>query len=161
MTDNNLSLDLSKLKRLYYRQYTTKQRIHKVVFSFGILIIGGLIYVGCRDKSLLMFNWFEQIGIGGEVDAFRKLINSEGIYGWIKYNLPAGLWLFAYMFLVDTIWNGSKSISSFLFVFSLPFFALLSEFLQYFNLFPGNFDWMDITSYILAILLFIIIKILK
>jgi hypothetical protein len=108
-----------------------------------------------------MFSWFEQLGIIGEVDAFRGFVNLEGVYGWVKNCLPDGLWLFAYMFLVDAIWNGSKSISSYIYIFSLPFFALLSEFLQYFSLFPGVFDWIDVASYIFAILLYIIFKLIK
>jgi hypothetical protein len=108
-----------------------------------------------------MFSWFEQLGVSGEVDAFRGLVNSEGVYGWVKNSLPDGLWLFAYMFLVDAIWNGSKSISSYIFIFSLPFFALLSEFLQYFGMLPGVFDWIDVASYLFAILLFVIVKLIK
>lgn len=161
MAGNIIPLDISTIKQLYFRQYTNKQRIVNVVLSFAILIIGGLIYVGFRDKSLLMFNWFEQLGIIGEVDAFRGLVNSEGLYGWVKYSLPDGLWLFAYMFLVDTIWNGSKSISSYIFISSLPFLALLSELLQYFGLVPGVFDWIDVASYLFAILLYVIIKLIK
>lgn len=161
MVDNIIPLDFSTIKQFYFRQYTNKQRIVKAVLSFAILIIGGLIYVGFRDKSLLMFNWFEQLGISGEIDKFRGLLNSEGVYGWVKYSLPDGLWLFAYMFLVDAIWNGSKSISSYIFIFSLPFFALLSEFLQYLGLFPGVFDWIDVASYLFAILLNVIIKLIK
>ena len=161
MVGNIIPLDLSTFKQLYYRQYTNRQRIVKVVLSFAILIIGGLIYVGFRDKSLLMFRWFEQLGISGEVDTFRNLVNSEGIYGWVKNSLPDGLWIFAYMFLVDAIWNGSKSISSYIFIFSLPCFALLSELLQYFSLFPGVFDWVDVASYLFAILLYVIIKLIK
>ncbi len=161
MADNYIQLDLSTIKQLYNRQYTTNQRIVKVLLSFAILIIGGLIYVGFRDKSLLMFRWFEQLGISGEVDTFRNLVNSEGIYGWVKNSLPDGLWIFAYMFLVDAIWNGSKSISSYIFIFSLPCFALLSEFLQYFGLFTGVFDWVDVASYLFAILLYVIIKLIK
>lgn len=161
MIGNIIQLDLSTIKHLYNRQYTTSQRIVKVILSFTILIIGGLIYVGFRDKSLLMFRWFEQLGISGEVNAFRNLVNSEGIYGWVKNSLPDGLWVFAYMFLVDAIWNGSKSISSYIFIFSLPGFALLSEFLQYFGLFPGVFDWIDVASYSFAIILYIIIKLIK
>lgn len=161
MADNIIPLDFSTFKHLYYRQYTNRQRIVKVILSFAILIIGGLIYVGFRDKSLLMFSWFEQLGISGEVDAFRGLVNSEGVYGWVKNSLPDGLWLFAYMFLVDAIWNGSKSISSYIFIFSLPSFALLSEFLQYFDMLPGVFDWIDVASYLFAILLFVIVKLIK
>ena len=161
MAGNIIPLDFSTFKQLYYRQYTNRQRIVKVILSFAILIIGGLIYVGFRDKSLLMFSWFEQFGVSGEVDAFRGLVNSEGVYGWVKNSLPDGLWLFAYMFLVDAIWNGSKSISSYIFIFSLPFFALLSEFLQYFGMLPGVFDWIDVASYLFAILLFVIVKLIK
>lgn len=161
MIGNIIQLDLSTIKHLYNRQYTTSQRIVKVILSFTILIIGGLIYVGFRDKSLLMFNWFENLGISGEVDLFRDLVNSEGVYGWVKNSLPDGLWIFAYMFLVDAIWNGSKSLSSYIFIFSLPCFALLSEFLQYFGLFPGVFDWIDVASYSFAILLYVIIKLIK
>lgn len=153
--------DFSTLKQLYHRQYTNEQRIVKGILSFSILILGGLIYIGCRDKSLLMFKWFDHLGIGGKIDSFRNLINSEGVYGWVKYSLPDGLWVFAYMFLVDAIWNGSKSISSYIFIYSLPSFAVLSEILQYFGLFPGVFDWIDIASYLLAILLYIFVKLLK
>jgi hypothetical protein len=160
MLDNTIPLDLSTFKQLYFRQYTNKQRIAKVFLSFVILIIGGLIYIGFRDKSLLMFSWFEQLGISDEVDVFRNLVNSEGVYGWLKYSLPDGLWVFAYMFLVDAIWNGSKSISSYIFIFSLPCFALILEFLQYFGLFPGVFDWIDVASYSFAIILYIFIKLI-
>ena len=128
-----IPLEMSMIKQRYYRQYTNKQRIVKVILSFAILIIGGLIYVGFRDKSLLMFTWFEQLGVSGEVDAIRGLVNS----------------------------GGAKSISSYIFIFSLPFFALLSEFLQYFGLFPGVFDWVDVASYLFAILLYVITKLIK
>ena len=154
-------MKFSTIYQLYYREYSNTQRVFKIILSFIILIIGGLIYVGCREKSLLMFDWFQQLGINNEIDTFRGFVNSDGIYGWVKNSLPDGLWLFAYMFLVDAIWNGSKSISSYIFIYSLPFFALLSEFLQYFGLVPGVFDWIDVVSYLFAIVLFIFIKIIK
>lgn len=151
---------LSTIFQLYYREYTNKQRIFKVFLSFIILIVGGLIYVACREKSLLMFHWFDTLGISNDIDWFRGVINSEGVYGWVKNSLPDGLWLFSYMFLVDAIWNGSKSISSHVFIYSLPIFALMSEFLQLFGLFPGVFDWIDIASYLLAIFLYITTKLI-
>lgn len=142
-------------------QYSNQLRLAKVLLSFLILSVGGLIYVGCRDKSLLMFKWFNQLGLSGAVDTFRGLINSEGVYGWVKNSLPDGLWLFAYMFLIDALWNGTKSIISYIFLFYLPVLALLSEFLQYFGLMPGVFDWIDVASYSFAILLFFIVKLIK
>lgn len=149
------------IKNRFHKQYSIKIRILRVIISFVILIIGGLIYVAYRDKSLEMFNWFDCLGLDDAVIFFRNLMFSNGIYGWIKYSLPDGLWLFAYMFTIDSIWNGSKKLISYIFIFCLPLLALLSEFLQYFGLIPGVFDLIDLASYLCAILLFILIKLLK
>lgn len=154
-------MDLSAIFQLYHREYSNEQRIFKISLSFLILIAGGLIYIACREKSLLMFNWFDYLGISSGIDTFREFINAEGVYGWVKNSLPDGLWLFAYMFLVDALWNGSKSICSYIFIYSLPFFALMSEFLQYSGLVPGVFDWVDVVSYSFAIVLYLLIKIIK
>ena len=153
-------MDIAILKNRYFREYSLKDRIGRSILSLLILCIGGLIYVGLRDKSLLMFDWFYHLGISQHVEIFRGLFNSEGVYGWVKNSLPDGLWLFSYMFLVDAIWNGSKSISAYIFIYYLPILALVSEFSQYFGLVPGVFDWIDVASYLFAILLYITIKLL-
>ena len=153
-------MDIALLKNRYFREYSLKDRIERSILSLLILCIGGLLYIGLRDKSLLMFNWFNHLGLSQHVDIFRGLFNSEGVYGWVKNSLPDGLWLFSYMFLVDAIWNGSKSISAYIFIYYLPILALVSEFSQYFGLVPGVFDWIDVASYLFAILLYITIKLL-
>jgi hypothetical protein len=153
-------MDIAILKNRYFREYSLKDRIGRSILSLLILCIGGLIYIGLRDKSLLMFDWFNHLGISQHVEIFRGLFNSEGVYGWVKNSLPDGLWLFSYMFLVDAIWNGSKSISAYIFIYYLPILALVSEFSQYFGLVPGVFDWIDVASYLFAILLYITIKLL-
>lgn len=126
-----------------------------------ILLLGGLVYVIYREKSLLMFNWFDSIGISNEIDWLRRLFQGEGIYGWVKYSLPDGLWAFSYMFIVDAIWGSERNAISILFLWGLPVMAVLSECLQYFGLLPGVFDWTDMASYLLAIIVFLIIKLLK
>ncbi len=145
----------------YYRQHSIKYRAAKVMLSLVILLLGGLIYVIFRDKSLLMFDWFKTIGISNEVDGLRRLFQGEGIYGWVKYSLPDGLWIFSYMFIVDAIWDRERNVVSMIFLWGLPIVAILSECLQYLGLLPGVFDWMDMASYMLAITLFLIIKHLK
>lgn len=152
-------MELTISYNLFRKQYG--YRIVRTLIALAFLTIGGLIYIGCRDKSLLMFSWFNSLGFDGLVDSFRNLIDSEGIYGWVKNSLPDGLWLFSYMFLVDTIWNGAGKKVSYIFIYSLPFFAILSELLQYLGLCPGVFDWMDIASYAFAIVLFLGIKMFK
>ena len=78
----------------YYRRHSIKYRATKVIISLVILLLGGLVYVIYREKSLLMFNWFDSIGISNEIDWLRRLFQGEGIYGWVKYSLPDGLWRF-------------------------------------------------------------------
>lgn len=130
----------------------------KILLSIILTLFGGLIYVLYRDKSLLMFSWFESIGLNSVVDYIRdKNVMIEPYY-WIKYNLPAGLWLFSYMFIIDAIWSDSKSVNRKMFIWILPAVALLSELMQIFGLCPGTFDIFDLLSYLLAIILFKIIK---
>ena len=145
----------------YYKQHSIKNRATRIILSLGILSLGGLIYIIYRDKSLLMFDWFNSIGISSEIDELRNLFQGEGIYGWVKYSLPDGLWIFSYMFLIDAIWDGKTNSISKLFLWSLPIVAVLSECLQCFGVFPGVFDWVDMASYIFAIILSLIIKLLK
>ena len=145
----------------YYRRHRIKYRATKVFISLVILLLGGLVYVIYRDKSLLMFNWFDSIGISNEIDWLRRLFQGEGIYGWVKYSLPDGLWLFSYMYIVDAIWDSEKNAMSILFLWGLPVVAVSSECLQYFGLLPGVFDWIDMASYLSAITVFLIIKLIK
>lgn len=145
----------------YYKQHSIKNRATRIILSLGFLSLGGLIYIIYRDKSLLMFDWFNSIGISSGIDGLRSLFQGDGVYGWVKYSLPDGLWIFSYMFLIDAIWNGEKIITSKLFLWFLPIVAILSECLQYFGLLSGVFDWKDMASYTLAITLFLIIKLLK
>lgn len=145
----------------YNSSYSKKSRISRIILSLVILLTGGLIYVIYRDKSLLMFNWFDSLGISKQVDCLRDIAQGGGIYDWVKYSLPDGLWIFSYMFIIDAIWNGERNALSFIFIYGLPFIAILSEFLQCFGLCPGVFDWKDLASYVFAIMLFLIIKLLK
>ena len=145
----------------FHREYSNRQRFFRIILSLFLLVMGGLIYVGYREQSLVMFDWARLLRLNEEVENFRGTVKYYSLYDWVKYSLPDGLWLLAYMFCTDAIWNGDKSRVSYIFIFGLPFFALLSEFFQYLWLIIGVFDWIDICSYVLAILLFLIIKILN
>lgn len=154
-------MNCSFILHSYCRQHSIMYRATKVVLSLIILFMGGLIYVVYRDKSLLMFDWFDYLGISNAVEGFRNLFQVESVYGWVKYSLPDGLWIFSYMFIVDAIWDKEKNTVSMIFLWGLPIVAVLSECFQYFGLLPGVFDWMDMASYLFAIALFLIIKLLK
>lgn len=133
-------------------------RIAEMTIGLFALTFGGIIYILYRSKSLLMFDWFQNLGLSDSIDDFRSNGEMPNMYGWIKYNLPAGLWLFAYMFVIDAVWGKDKNRVSMYFLYVLPLLAVASEFIQFVGLLPGTFDVMDLLSYVSAILLFLIIK---
>jgi hypothetical protein len=135
-------------------------RVTEATIGLVALTIGGLIYIRYRSESLLMFDWFHNLGLTNFIEFFRSNSEASNLYGWVKFNLPAGLWLFAYMFLIDAVWAKDKNYVSMYFLYILPLLAIVSEFMQFVGLVPGTFDVMDLLSYISAILLFVIIKII-
>ena len=133
-------------------------RIAEAAIGLVALTIGGLIYIRYRSESLLMFDWFHNFGLSDSIEIFRSNDGMPNVYEWVKYNLPAGLWLFAYMFVIDAVWGKDKNCVSMYFLYVLPLLAVASEFMQFVGLLPGTFDIMDLVSYISATILFVIIK---
>ena len=135
----------------------TQIRIAKVTIGVVTLIIGGLIYIIYRSETLLMFDWFRILGISRYIDKLRAT-DYQNIYEWVKNSLPAGLWLFSYMFIIDSVWEKDKCIAYKFYIYVLPVLAVLSEFMQYIKILPGTFDINDLLSYFFAILLYLLIK---
>lgn len=132
--------------------------IFKVLTSIVVLFIGGLIYLGWRTGNLVMFQLIEKWGMSDYLKSFRDISTNYSIYEWIKYSMPDGLWLFSYMFLIDTVWGNHKCISYYIFLWTLPAAAILSELLQFITIVPGTFDFIDLSCYILAVVVFYILK---
>ena len=134
-------------------------RIVKAIIGVAALIIGGLIYIRYRSENLLMFDWYHDLGLTDYIESFRKNADTLSVYGWFKYNMPAGLWLFAYMFIIDSVWGKEKNNTKKVYLYALPVVAIVSEIMQYVSILPGTFDIMDLLCYALAILIFTIINI--
>jgi hypothetical protein len=133
-------------------------RIVEAAIGLVALVIGGLIYIRYRNESLLMFDWFQELRISNIIGEYRVDVDKSSVYEWVKYNMPAGLWLFSYMFIIDSLWGNDNNAVYRCFLYVLPIMALVSELMQLFKILPGTYDFMDLFSYVLAILLFIIIK---
>ena len=136
----------------------TITRIVKATIGIVTLTAGGLIYILYRDNSLLMFDWFQHLGISSYINTIRTNTENQNLYGWVKNSMPAGLWLFSYLFIIDSIWGKDKSFIYWCFLCFLPIIAILSELMQYFKLLSGTFDILDLISYSFAIVLFTTIK---
>lgn len=131
----------------------------KLVVAIILLFVGGLIYVIFRSDNLLMFYWFRDLGLDGIVIKLKEEYGQMNIWYWVRYNMPAGLWLLSYMFIIDSIWDDGNGYAYKYFITILPITAIFSEAIQFFHLLPGTFDILDIISYVFAILFFITLKI--
>ena len=134
------------------------KRIIEAAIGLVAITIGGLIYIRYRDENLLMFDWFQNIGILNCIESFRSVNDSQNLYGWVNNSMPAALWLFSYLFIIDSIWGKETSIIYKYDLYIMPVLAVGSEYLQYFSVLPGTYDILDVLGYAVACLLFIIIK---
>ena len=132
----------------------------KIFLAVLLLTIGGLIYIGFRSESLLMFEWYEHIGGYRYILSFRKLCSQYEVSQFVKYSLPDGLWLLSYMILIGTIWGNNRCNTYRLFIYSMPLIAVILELLQSQFSVLGTFDVLDILSYILAITIYGLIQLL-
>ena len=124
------------------------------LITFNIILpilLGGIIYVIFRTKSLTMFSWFENLGLSSLVTILRdKFTSFKGfVPSWFYYSLPDGLWMYSFSSSFIIFINGKKSI--FLWLLIPLFTGPVVEILQLLELFPGTFDIIDIFFYILAI----------
>ena len=125
------------------------------ILSLGI---GGIIYLFFRPRTLYMFSyvpndvieWIDRTKL-----SFQYINNLE----FVIYNLPAGLWTISYIILMQLIMTDSRGINRILWIYSLPLFLTIVEFLQLFSFFPGTFDVLDIVVYIIPIIFSILIDI--
>ena len=142
--------------------HLSSKRLTTFVVGLGLLFFSGLTYVTFRGDDLLMFRWFDDLGISEMVYSFRTHTAPLAPLDTLVYNYPAAFWLLSYLLIIDSLWHSPKNATDGftyrLFLSVLPASALLSEALQYGGFFPGTFDPQDFIAYLAAVGVFIIIK---
>jgi len=112
------------------------------------ILIGGMIYIVSRSKSLKMFDWFEKINLSNEIGIIRDYSSNVQLPNWIIYNLPDLLWVFSFTSLLFIIWSKQiKKENVFYLIFPMGI-GVLSEFGQLFSMINGTFDTVDIIFYV-------------
>ena len=137
---------------------TTANKILWVSISILSLVIGGIIYLFFRSRTLYMFYYIPNdiiTWIDRTTPSFIDIKNLE----FVIYNLPAGLWTISYLILMQLIIPDARGINRMIWIYSLPFILRFVEFLQLLNFVPGTFDFMDIIVYIIPIIFSILIDI--
>ena len=136
----------------------------KMIIGILPVIVGGLIYLTYRTDSLLMFGWFNKIGLSDTIDLLRsnQLLQNLTIPNWIKFSLPDALWLFSFNYILLTLWNFNLNRQSAFWLFLAPTIGLFSEIGQLIGLVPGTFDLVDLLLLLIATLIpFLLVNNLK
>ena len=124
--------------------------VKKVILHIALpIFIGSMIYILCREKELLMFNWFNYLKLNFIIDFLRNNFYEYRIYipKSILFSLPDALWVYSFtMFL--SIYFKNRIILSVIFVGSI-----ITEILQLWFV-VGTFDIYDViymfTLYLIA-----------
>ena len=126
--------------------YLSGNRLCILLCAFAIFL-GGIIYILFRPTEIVFFNWIPSVGLDNWFNMTRQ--KSLSLYPylpeWIVFSLPNGLWAFAYALLITVIWSGSKSLTKYFWMASIPLLVLGFEILQYSGVIPGTFCVQDIT----------------
>lgn len=125
------------------------------IFVLLPLLLGGFIYVGFRPKSLIMFSWFESIGIDGVIDMYRNIVSNIKLPEFVIYSIPTGLYVFAILMYCRFVIN--NFFYQQIITFSIIFITIISEVFQDFFI-PGTSCYFDIIVNFSFIWLFLHIR---
>lgn len=126
--------------------------MRKLGITLFALLAGGLIYVCWRSETIVMFTWFNSIGIARPIEVLRNTMSSYShlLPGWFLYSLPNALWLFSGLVIFDVIWGPKITFSKLLWLSIMGIVATGVEVGQALKLFPGTFDYNDISLMLIA-----------
>lgn len=117
----------------------------KLGIALIALLVGCVIYILWRSETLMMFVWFERLGLNNFFESMRNsaLGLSISLPNWFLFSLPNALWLFSGLLVFDFIWGTKVSVSKLLWLSMFCMIAFGAELSQALGLLPGTFDWQD------------------
>jgi hypothetical protein len=122
-----------------------------LAIAAGAMLLGGLLYVAYRPTSLLMFDWFEAIGLGPAVASLRIAASElPPPPTWAIGSLPYALWLLSGLLVLAWIWQGVQGAAPLVWMGLLAAIAIGGEIGQWLGAVPGTFDPIDLSLVIAA-----------
>lgn len=138
-----------------------KRSLAKDICQTGValllFLLGVLTYIGFRSDNLRMFSWADALGVHSVILYIRECFCNISVGSFVSYSLPDGLWLLAYLMIIDAIWR-ENSKGKLFFITLLPFSAICSEIFQLIGIVNGVFDILDLAAYLGAILIYKLLK---
>lgn len=119
----------------------------KLTVSIVSLFIGGAIYVLFRPTTLLLFRTLRDVGMMGAVERMRECAAGWNLPGFVVNCLPNGLWVVAYILLMDVLWRNHSELTRLRWASIIPLAGCVAEAGQWFGYIPGTFDFWDFVCY--------------
>lgn len=129
-----------------------------MILSGICFLFGGSIYLFYRTTDMYMFAPLHALGLTDVLQQLRSVSVCYSPPDWVVYCLPDGLWLLSYMLLMDAIWRPDRGAVCLFLLYALPLLTVVSELMQMVGWIPGVGDMGDLVAYVVAILLFHLIK---
>lgn len=125
----------------------------KIIIAMMAMFVGGIIYILWRSNSLIMFTWFDALGVRSQVVMLREHaeLYSSIFPCWVFFSLPQALWFFSGMVAFNCVWGKYDVLSKWLWLIVFCSVAFGFEFGQYIGLVSGYFDIFDMALLILAL----------
>ena len=144
-----------KYNDVQVRQWLKANRV-RIITIVMMLMVGGLVYLLFRPRTLLLFHVADAMGLSSVITRCRSAVEGITLPDWMIYCLPNALWAGAYVLLADSVLKGRSVRLRLLVTAVIPALGLLSEVMQAFGLLPGTFDGWDVVAYALPYLLYLI-----
>lgn len=130
------------------------------ILSILCLILGGIVYLVYRTRTLLMFHFLSSDCIS-ILDSAKTTVNipNNTFTSFVVYSLPAALWTISYILFMHLICIDMPKIARLIWIYSLPILLCLVEFLQILPVISGTFDIIDVLCYIIPIIVSLLIDI--
>ena len=116
------------------------------------LLLGGLVYLAFRSTDLLMFRWFDALGLETLILSLREFLQSMNLDlpNWVVYNFPDGCWVWSLTSACTWIWERIDSWESGLWICSSILLGVASEVAQHYQLISGVGDVYDVLCMVCA-----------
>lgn len=126
--------------------------LSRICISFLLLVLGALIYLVFR-QDVLFLQWMD-----AEVLEYIKVpvTHNEGnpFSYLLLFSLADALWYAALLTIQLALCDGG-AVGRWLFGLSIAF-PFLFESMQWLGAIPGTFDWLDIVTYLLTLITFLL-----
>ena len=136
-------------------RFMKKNYRYRIIFScFSLILffVACWIYVSNRSTDMVIYDWLS-IDVNNQLFCFFRNIEIE-LPDWVLYNLSDALWLLSFLFMNEAIWGEDNR--KYILVAVVSIFALSIEILQMYILFPGTGDILDIISYVIVLIIYLI-----